>query len=44
MRSLQRRIARGHARLLESKFIKNEDGSNKITIQKRTKRGRWINA
>jgi hypothetical protein len=44
MKSLQRRINRGHARLIESSFVKNEDGSNKITIQKKTKRGRWINA
>ena len=44
MKSLQRRIKRGHARLLEYNFIKNEDGSNKIIIQKRTKRGYWVNA
>ena len=44
MKSLQRRIKRGHARLIESTFVKNEDGSNKIIIQNRTKRGRWVNA
>jgi hypothetical protein len=43
MRSLQRRLKRGHARLVELPFIKNEDGSNKIIVQKKTKRGRWVN-
>ena len=42
MQSLQRRIKKGHARLSESPFVKNEDGSPKIMIEKKTKRGRWV--
>ena len=41
MQSLQRQIKRGHARLTESLFIKNEDGSPKIILEKRSKRGKW---
>jgi len=44
MKSLQRRIKRGHARLLELPFLKLPDGSNKIIVQRKTTRGRWINA
>ena len=44
MRSLQRRIKRNKARLLELPFIKNEDGSNKVIVQRKTNRGRWVNA
>lgn len=43
MKSLQRRIKRGHAKIIVSQFIKNHDGSDKLIIQKRTKRGRWVN-
>ena len=42
MKSLQRRIKRGHLRLFYSNFIKNEDGTKKIITEKRTKRGRWL--
>lgn len=41
MQSLQRRIKRGHARLTEQKFVTNSDGSPKILLEKRTKRGVW---
>jgi hypothetical protein len=41
MQSLQRQLKRGHARLKESSFVKNEDGTPKILLEKRTKRGRW---
>lgn len=44
MRSLQRRLKRGKARLMELPFIKNEDGTNKVIVQRKTNRGRWINA
>ena len=44
MKSLQRRIKRGHVRLVELPFIKNEDGSNKVIMQRKTTRGKWINA
>ena len=43
MRSLQRRIKRNKARLLELPFLKNDDGSNKIIVQRKTTRGRWVN-
>lgn len=44
MKSLQRKIKRGKARFIELPFSKNEDGTNKILIQRKTNRGRWINA
>ena len=40
--SLNRQIKRGHLKLEESKFVKNEDGTPKITFKRRSKRGRWI--
>lgn len=43
MKSLQRRLKRNRARIMELPFLKNEDGSNKIIIQRRSTRGRWIN-
>ena len=42
MQSLQRQIKRGHARLSESPFVKNQDGTPKIILEKKTKRGRWV--
>jgi len=42
MQSLQRQIKRGHAKVSLSDFIKNEDGSAKLIVEKRTKRGKWI--
>jgi hypothetical protein len=41
MQSLNRQIKRGHARLKESSFVKNEDGTPKIILEKKSKRGRW---
>ena len=42
MQSLQRQIKRGHVRVKMSEFVKNEDGSAKLIVEKRTKRGKWI--
>jgi hypothetical protein len=44
MQSLQRQIKRGHARLKESLFVKNEDGTPKVILEKRSKRGIWYKA
>lgn len=41
MQSLQRQIKRGHARVKESEFVKNEDGTSKVILEKRSKRGIW---
>ena len=41
MQSLQRQIKRGHARLKKSEFVKNEDGTPKEILEKRSKRGIW---
>jgi len=43
MKSLQRRIKRGHAVQFFSDFIKNADGTPKlISLKTRTKRGKWV--
>ena len=39
MQSLQRQIKRGHVRVKMSEFVKNEDGTPKVIIEKRSKRG-----
>ena len=41
MQSLQRQIKKGHARVKMSEFVKNEDGTPKVIIEKRSKRGIW---
>lgn len=41
MQSLQIQIKRGHARLKTSEFVKNEDGTPKIILDKKSKRGIW---
>ena len=41
MLSLQRQIKRGHVRLKTSEFAKNEDGTPKVILEKRSKRGIW---
>ena len=41
VQSLQRKIKRGHARVKMSEFVKNEDGTPKVIIEKRSKRGIW---
>jgi hypothetical protein len=41
MQSLQRQIKRGLARFKTSEFVKNPDGTPKILIEKKSKRGRW---
>jgi len=41
MQSLQRKIKRGHARVKESEFVKNEDGTPKVILEKRSKIGIW---
>ena len=41
MQSLQRQIKRGHAKISFSEFIKNPDGTPKMIIEKKSKRGRW---
>ena len=42
MKSLQRRIKRGKARLIKSDFVKNEDGTDKVILKRKTTKGRWI--
>lgn len=42
MQSLARKIKRGHARLKESPFVKNEDGTPKMQLERKSKRGHWI--
>ena len=34
MQSLQRQIKRGHVRVKMSEFVKNEDGTQKVIIEK----------
>ena len=41
MQSLQRQIKRGHARVSTSEFVKNQDGTPKVILEKRSKRGKW---
>ena len=41
MQSWQRQIKRGRAKVKESEFVKNEDGTPKVIIEKRSKRGIW---
>ena len=36
MQSLQRQIKRGHTRVKMSEFVKNEDGTPKIILEKRS--------
>lgn len=42
--STGRKIKRKLLRFMELPFLKNEDGSNKVIMQKKTKRGKWVNA
>jgi hypothetical protein len=42
--SLDRKVKRGHIRFKEFETIKNADGTNKILMQRKTTRGKWINA
>ena len=41
MQSLQRQIKRGRAKVKVSEFVKNEDGTPKVIIEKRSERGIW---
>ena len=42
--SVARKVKRNLLRFIELPFIQNEDGTNKIIMQRRTSRWRWINA
>lgn len=42
--SVARKVKRNLLRFIEIPFIKNEDGTNKIIMQRRTSRGRWVNS
>jgi hypothetical protein len=42
MKSLQRRIKRGHVIQFFSEFIKNLDGTPRLTQKTKTKRGKWV--
>lgn len=41
MQSLNRQIKKGNAKLKQSSFVKNQDGTPKIILEKKSKRGRW---
>lgn len=41
--SVARKVKRNLLRFMEIPFIKNEDGSNKVIMQRRTSSGRWVN-
>jgi len=42
MKSLQRRIKRGHSKIEISETVKNIDGSKKLIVYNKTKRGLWV--
>lgn len=42
VQSSARKIKRGHLRFL-SLFIKNQDGTDAIIMQRKTTRGKWLN-
>lgn len=42
--STARKVKRNLLRFIELPFIQNEDGTNKVIMQRKTTRGRWINA
>lgn len=39
--SLQRQIKKGKVKVYESQFIVNPDGTKRIVLKKKTKRGKW---
>jgi hypothetical protein len=39
----QRRLNRNHERIIKHDFIKNKAGKTVFMLQKRTKRGLWLN-
>lgn len=41
MKSVARRIKRGHVKMQESKLFKNPDGTPKIDTLQRTRKGFW---
>jgi hypothetical protein len=41
MKSLQRSIKRGNVKIYQSTYIVNHDGTKRIVLKKKTKRGKW---
>lgn len=40
--STDRKIKRGHLRFMMLPFVKNSDGTNKVVMQRKTTRGKWL--
>jgi len=43
MNRLHRKIKRNKARVVKSEFVKNQDGTPALILQRKSTRGRWIN-